>query len=193
MQNVYGLNIHLYAFQLNHDLLHNNEKIRVSITTLPEEKKQHFRINPKYINNINHSFSVNITKKTKKIVFVFRRKNFLRNDPIIASTIITDDEIPKSIGDTNNTELKTIFIFEPLSKIRKENREFGKCYTSKNNINSNRRIVGQMNIQFQLTDPFPEQEYHNKSKKNGHNFKKTGYEKMKNNENIEANAQYNNY
>ena len=47
--NLYGLTIHLLSFQLNDNLIHNNDKIRVSITTIPEEKKQNFIIDPKDI------------------------------------------------------------------------------------------------------------------------------------------------
>lgn len=188
--NVYGLNIHLLAFNLKDNLIHNKEKIRVSITTLPEEKKQHFSINPKDIGHVHHYFTVNVTDKTQKIIFVFRRKNFIQADPIIASTVVKSDQYPKNKDDTSNTDVKTISIFEPLSKIRKENK--GKGFEK--NINNNRKVVGQMSIQFEVTDPFPEAEFHNKGKskvKKGHGSVNNGYAKLDNDENIEDNFIFN--
>lgn len=180
----YGLNIHLLAFQLIPELMNGNDKIRVSITTLPDEKKQHFSITPKNIGNVHHFFTVNISSETIKILFVFRRKNFIQADPIIASTVIKEDQLPKSLNDTNNTEVKSISLLEPIQKIRKENK--GKEEVEKN-INMQRKIVGTMDVQFELTDPFPEEKIHKKvgGKKKGHLSVNKGYAKM--DENADAN------
>lgn len=183
---VYGLNIHLVAFQLSPDLIHKNEKIRVSITTLPEKKKQHFSINPKLIGSTHHFFTVNVTDKTEKILFVFRRKNFIQADPIVASTVVHADQLPKSPDDKNNNDVKNIAILEPIQKIRKENK--GKEAIEKV-VNTHRKIVGQMEIQFELTDAFPESEFHHKEggKKKGHLSTSKGYAKMENDENCDPN------
>lgn len=189
-ENLYGLDIQLCSFKLDDSLIHHNEKIRVSITTIPEEKKQHFTLNPKKMNDVHHFFTINITKNTKRIVFVFRRKKILKNNPIIASTIIQSAEFPKSTNDLSCKEIKTFSIFEPLSKIKKENPQSMNSFFSQRNPNGNRKIVGQMNVQFKLTNPFPDQNINDKNKKNSKKSK--GYEKM-NNENKESNIYYNDY
>lgn len=142
---MYGLNIHLFSFKLFANNVHPNDKIRVSITSIPEENKQAFIIEAKKINDIHHFFTLNITDKTKKIIFVFRKKSIIQNDPIIASTIIHRDEMPISCFDSKNTELKQISIYEPIS---------GK----NNNANflENRQVLGQMQIQMSLQEAFVE-------------------------------------
>lgn len=139
---MHGLNIHLLSFKLYSNSIHPNDKIRVSITTIPEENKQSFVIDMKKINEIHHFFNVNISEKTKKIIVVFRKKSIIQSDPIIASTIIHSNEFPKSCYDSNNTELKQISIYEPI-KNRAELRE-------------NRQALGQMQVQLSLQDAFPD-------------------------------------
>lgn len=140
---MYGLNIYLQSFQLKNNLFNKTDKIRVSITTMPDENKEHFVIEAKKINNIHHFFNVNISKNTTKIIFVFRKKNYLQNDPIIASTIVSINQLPKSATDSSNTEMKNINIYEPLQN----NKNF--CFA-----NQSRRVFGQMQIQFTPTDSF---------------------------------------
>lgn len=142
---MYGLNIHLFSFKLYANNVHPNDKIRVSITSIPEESKQAFIIEAKKINDVHHFFTLNITDKTKKIIFVFRKKSIIQNDPIIASTIIHRDEFPISRSDSQNTELKQIIIYEPIG------------YRANNaNFIENRQILGQMQIQMSLQDSFVE-------------------------------------
>ena len=69
-----GLNIHLLSFLLPNKLIHESDSVRVSVTTIPEENKQHFKIKGKKICSSNHVFSLNITNKTDRIVIVFRKK-----------------------------------------------------------------------------------------------------------------------
>ena len=40
--NTYGLDIHLESFYLNRNIIQANDKVRVSITTIPEENKEAF-------------------------------------------------------------------------------------------------------------------------------------------------------
>lgn len=138
---MYGLNIHLISFRLNSQICNQRDKIRVNITTIPEENKDSFEISAKQIHNAHHFFSVNITDQTKKIIFVFRRKSFLQNDPIIASTIVHSNEFPKSKNKT--TEIKRINLFEPLVNM-----------PGSLNSNENRKIFGQMQIQMTLEETF---------------------------------------
>lgn len=185
-EKVYGLNIYLQAFQLNQDLIHNSEKIRVSITTLPDEKKQHFVINPKKVGNANHNFNVNISNNTCKIIFVFRRKGLLTNDQIIASTCIKREDLPETPNDKSNNKMMIIKIFEPHNQ--KHDCKTGisgvSCHCD---MKENKRILGQMSVQFQLTDPFPEQEYQSCKMRRSSSSSKFKYSKMSNNENMEDN------
>ena len=79
-----GLNIHLKSFKLNPSIINENEKVRVSITTLPDQNKEAFVIEAKQMFCVHHFFTVNVSDKTEKIVFVFRKKGIF-DDPIIAS------------------------------------------------------------------------------------------------------------
>lgn len=184
--NLYGLTIHLLSFQLNDNLIHNNDKIRVSITTIPEEKKQNFIIDPKDIGNAHKYFTVNISDQTKKILFIFRRKSLLQADPIIASTIIRREQFPSM---KSSKESKTITLFEKISKKKKENVED----EIDSNLNKNKKSVGQMNVQLELADPFPEQELNTRSaKRKGRNSFKGGYANLNlNDENMDANICHN--
>lgn len=164
-----GLNIHLKSFKLNPGIINGNDKVRVSITTLPEQNKEAFVIEAKQMFCVHHFFTVNITEKTEKIIFVFRKKGFFE-DPIIASKTISSSELPKS-NENKNTEMKTYEIYEPLQN--EQNRR---------KSNENRRVFGEMKIQFSLTTAFPtfdkKQSKSNYSKVNGYskiNSKKNGY------------------
>ena len=84
---MYGLNIHLKSFKLNPKLASGNDKIRVSITTLPEKNKEAFVTEARQMNFVHHFFTINVTDQTQKIIFVFRKIEFF-DDPIIASTIV---------------------------------------------------------------------------------------------------------
>lgn len=145
---MYGLNIHLHSFDIYSKEIHHNDKIRVSITTVPEEKKQAFIVDADKVNDVHQFFTVNITKQTEKLIVVFRRKSLIRGDPIIASTIIRNEDIPKTRTNCLNAPIKQIAIYEPV---------FG----LKNNDNSvaNRRILGQMKIQLSLEEAFPEEAF----------------------------------
>lgn len=142
---MYGLNIHLISFRLNSQIIGPRDKIRVSITTLPEENKDWFVISANEIHKTEHFFGPNITDKTEKIIFVFRKKSLFQSDPIIASTIVYAKDFPRSKTDEQNSEVKRINIYEPISKTP------GNLYE-----NENRQIYGQMQIQMTLHDPFPD-------------------------------------
>lgn len=136
---MYGLNIHLKSFKLNRKLASGNDKIRVSITTLPEKKKEAFVTEARQMNFVHHFFTINVTDQTQKIIFVFRKIEFF-DDPIIASTILHAEDLPTR--NPTNVGMKTIKIFEPV-----QNED--------NNKNKVRRIFGEMEIQMSLTTAFP--------------------------------------
>ncbi|KAK8854198.1 hypothetical protein M9Y10_016757 [Tritrichomonas musculus] len=154
--NTYGLNINLQSFFLNRSLYKSGDKIRVSITTVPEEIKEAFVVDSDKTSNIHYFFTTNITSQTKKIIFVFRRKSFIYNDPIIASTIVHVNDLPRSATDTNNTEMKQINIYEPVQKTGHS------AYAIQN-----RKIFGQMEIQFMPENAFPSSSFKKNSHSNG--------------------------
>ena len=153
---MYGLNIHLQSFILNRSLIHSGDKIRVSITSVPDEYKEAFVVDCDKSNNVHHFFTINVTNQTKKIIFVFRKKSFINNDPIIASTIVQIKDLPQSDTDTNNTEVKTIDIYEPIQHM--QHSAFAV---------QNRPVYGQMRIQFTPTTAFPPSAFkHGQKKRN---------------------------
>ena len=81
------MNIHLLSFKLPKDVVKDKEEIRVSITTIPEENKEHFSIEGKKMYNANHVFSLNITNNTRKIIMVFRKKTIF-DDPINRKSVV---------------------------------------------------------------------------------------------------------
>lgn len=138
---MYGLKIHLLSFLIDPKIAQGSDQIRVSITTVPEESKEVFMMEAQKLSGSHHFFSINISNQTKKILFVFRKKNFIKNDPIIASTIVHADELP-SPDNKRNSDVKTIKIYEPIGG---QHKNFVDVH--------NRRVFGQMEIKFTITDP----------------------------------------
>ena len=170
--NEIGLNIHLLTFKLPNNLVHDADAIRVSITTMPEERKQHFQIKGKKMYCSNHVFSLNITNKTDRIIMVFRKKSFINSDPIIASTIIYLKDfiqlpIENITSGTKSTDVKILYIFYPLQKqMSEEATEKGQSFLSESEKKAmKRKILGQMEVQLSLTTPYANLNK-NKSKKN---------------------------
>ena len=157
-----GLNIHLLTFKLPEKLVHDSDSIRVSITSFPEENKQHFYVKGKKINTSNHVFSLNITTKTDKIVIVFRKKNAIGEDPIIASATIhlkkfTELPIEQMTSGTKMTDVKILDIYYPLQKQIEEeqSKEQSKEQTNvTTNKHMKRKVLGQMEIQLSFSTPY---------------------------------------
>ena len=122
----------------------HNDKIRVSITTVPDERKEAFVIEANKSNNIHHFFTVNVSNQTQRIIFVFRKVTFFGSNHIMASTVIPMSDLPQSENDKNNTEMKTLKIYEPYQHMNNN------VYAIKN-----RRVFGEMEIQFTPTEKFP--------------------------------------
>lgn len=141
---MYGLSIHLQSFYLNRNLVQSNDKISVSITTVPEENKEAFIVDADKTKNIHHFFTVNISNQTKRIIFVFRKKSLFGSNHIVASTVLPINDLPQSENDKKNTEMKNIKIYEPFQHMN-------------NNVYAiqNRKIFGEMEIQFIPTKVFP--------------------------------------
>lgn len=147
----------MQSIHLNQDVIGSNDKIRVSITTVPEENKQAFVIEAKKVDNMHHFFTVNITDQTKKIIIVFRKKSFILNDPIIASTILHSDQFPNFQDKSKNTEIKLIDIYDPLQHSHQEKSIYS---------NNQRRNLGRMEIQLSLEEAFPVNNNQNSQQRN---------------------------
>ena len=171
-----GLNIHLLTFKLPEKLIHDSDSVRVSITTFPEENKQHFYVKGKKINTSNHVFSLNITNKIDKIVMVFRKKNPLGDDPIIASATIhlkkfTELPIEQITCGTQMTDVKILDIYYPLQKQIQE--EQSKEQTNGiANKNMKRKVLGQMEIQLSFSTPYLNSNKEKTNKKENKNISK---------------------
>lgn len=171
----FGLNIHLLSFTLPRDVMKDKDDIRVSITTMPEESKQHFHLRGKKTNYSNHIFSLNVTNQTKRIIMVFRKKHLFADDPIIASSTIHMSDFskfprnPEELGNgAISTDVKTLNVYYPLQKqIIEENRQ-GKNI-SKYNIK--RKVLGQMQIQLSFTTPYASFSHKKEAKENRHHTK----------------------
>lgn len=137
---MYGLKIHLSSFVLKQNLVQGSDKIRFSISTIPDGSKEIYEMEAKKLFESHHFFSINITNETRKILFVFRKKSFMKNDPIIASTIVLANEFPAP-DNSNNREVKTVKIFEPLQRIKNIYDE------------QNRKVLGSMDIRFEIAQP----------------------------------------
>ena len=153
-----GLNIHLLTFKLPEKLVHDSDSIRVSITSFPEENKQHFYVKGKKINTSNHVFSLNITTKTDKIVIVFRKKNAIGEDPIIASATIhlkkfTEFPIEQMTSGTKMTDVKVLDIYYPLQKQIEEEQSKEQTNVTTNK-HMKRKVLGQMEIQLSFSTPY---------------------------------------
>ena len=171
-----GLNIHLLTFKLPEKLIHDSDSVRVSITTFPEENKQHFYVKGKKINTSNHVFSLNITNKTDKIVMVFRKKNPLGDDPIIASATIhlkkfTELPIEQITCGTQMTDVKILDIYYPLQKQIQEEQSKEQTNGTANK-NMKRKVLGQMEIQLSFSTPYLNSNKEKANKKENKNISK---------------------
>lgn len=165
----FGLNLSLLSFELPKNLVKDSDDIRVSITTLPDENKQAFTISARKIKDPHLTFGVNVTipqetipdgfvsDATEKIIIVFRKKSFFYNDPIIAASLIQAKDFPKNLSVP--ATIKTFDIYEPSRHNEKDKKN--SIYDGNRSKKNNRAIIGRMQVQMSLTDPFHLQELDN--------------------------------
>ena len=156
----YELSIQMSSIQLSREVAKKNETIRVSITTLPERQKQAFHVKAKEFNCFNHTFKVNITKNTEKIIVVFRKKDFFGLEQIIASTIIRSNQFPIFGNETGNeqmpiiSEVNNVNIYEPIQhqteQKKKQNNNYFYEYVRDYNNNETRKVIGNIRVQFMI-------------------------------------------
>lgn len=185
-----GLNIHLLSFTLPKNLIKDKDDVRVSITTMPDETKQHFSLHGKKMNCSNHVFSLNITNQTKHIILVFRKKTLLSDNPIIGSVTIHTKDFPKIPQSVNQlcsglvtTDIKNVNIYYPLQKQMKEMELQSDHYMSQDEMRKQmkRKVLGQMQIQLSFTAP-----YSSVKTDNNKRYKNTNLD-LKNNSQAEKN------
>lgn len=151
-----NLNMQIQSINLSKEIVNDNDSIRVSITTLPDGQKQAHTLEYKKINNIQPSFKIQMNNQTEKIVIVFRKQNIFSSDNIIASTVLHSKDM-HIFKEMINNEHKKVPIYEPIQ---------GKN-NNKQMQNKSRRILGNMEIEFSLSEDFSKQ-YFNKASQNQH-------------------------
>ena len=80
---IFSLTINVQSIELLSAFVSSNDKIRVSITTLPDEQKQAQVYEYKKLKTVQPTFKVEFKETTKKILIVLRKKSYLESDPII--------------------------------------------------------------------------------------------------------------
>lgn len=121
----------MHSFELSKNIIRPKEKIRLSITTLPDGQKQAISFNAKKINEIQPSFNIKLSEHTEKIIIVLRKKSIFGSEPIIASTYM---------------KTKDFTIFNGEMKDKKKIRLFESVHQDK----IKRSIVGHMKIEFTI-------------------------------------------
>lgn len=149
MQNKsHGLDIHLCSYELNKKI-HNHDDINVSVSIIPDGKIQYFYIDGNNFRHNQHSFTVNITDKTEKIVMLFKKRNILIEDSYIGYAYIDKKDFQKK------TEIQEIPIINKFNKnVAKRNK--------KHLQNEDKNVAGHIKVQFEIMDPFPERKNNGK-------------------------------
>lgn len=152
-----GLGIGFISFDLPEQLVRDNDEVRVSVTTIPDDFKQTFVIHANDMSNIQQLLTLNISSITTKLNIVFRRKSLFENDPIIASAAIDADSFPKhkidmeSLKDSGLKEITMLKfdIYEPIQGLNGSLRNTGLAEVQ-------RTVIGHLNVKLFSTDAFPE-------------------------------------
>lgn len=200
-----GLNINFLSSTLPKAIIKDKDKVEISITTLPEKNHQYFSMNWKQLRFIGHTLAINITDLTKKIIVVFRKKNLLTKDQIIASNIIHANDFPdisqrveKQNLEKIKTEVKIMNLFEPIQQKHKSKREKhseffeSQCqYSEIPNDKKNREIIGEMQVQLSFTEKIVESEQeHSRKENNKKNSRKLNDDSNSQNKNFQDLMKY---
>lgn len=143
----------MQTFKLSKAIVRDNDTIRVSVTTIPDEQKQVYSFDAKKMKTVHPFFSVAINDKTEKLLIVVRKKSFSKKDPIIASAVINGGQFPIKLNDQNNMGMKTISLLEPICQQPDDNSK----------SSSKREVVGKIVLQFIITKELSCQKGVNKS------------------------------
>lgn len=131
----------MQSINLSKDIISENDTIRMSITTLPDEQRQVQTINIRELKHKHPVFKIKMNDKIERFIVVFRKKCIFGNDHIIASTIIKTKEI-SIFNEFINNDHKNIIIYEPVQN------------KGKSNHSKNRKIIGSMEVDFTLNEEF---------------------------------------
>ena len=135
-----NLNIKIESLVLSNDIIQPNDIIRICVTTLPDDQTQAYNVGFQKIEEDHHQFSFEVSKLTKKLIVIIRKKSHSKKDPIIASTIIHSDKFLKSSDDKSNINTQNILLYEP----------FPKDLHNQNSILENRKILGNIDLRFSI-------------------------------------------
>lgn len=160
-----NLNINIESIELSNELLSSNDKVRISITTLPDNQKHAEIFDSKKLNFIRPSFKIEYKNTIKKLLIVFRKKNYFDGDPIIATAVIYTENLTNIFKEQKNFDTKKVILYE----------------SSKNQV---RNVVGQIEVNFFITEDLKN------SKMNKKNDKKKYRENMKNNSSTKKENEY---
>ena len=161
--SAYELSIQMSSIQLSRNIVDKHDTVRVSITTIPEQQKQAIHVKGKEMNNFNHTFKVNITNETQRILVIFRKKDFLGYEQIIASTVIPSSQFQPIFNGNEKqrmpivSEVSNVNVYEPLQKsqqrqqTRKNGENLYECICLNNNQGS-RKVLGNIRIQYMLNE-----------------------------------------
>lgn len=141
-KEMFPLNIQLQSIEFIDKIVQDCDSIRVSVTTFPDEQKLNTSFEVKQIRTAFPSFTVNVSDRTEKILIVFRKKYLVQRDPIIASTVITSDDLPKLINGSFDQE-KEFDLLEPRKKATNKENFFGE---------PNRKILGKVDVKMSIAD-----------------------------------------
>ena len=95
------------------------------------------------------SFTVNVSYRTQKILIVFRKKYLVQRDQIIASTVITSDDLSKLTNGSFDQE-KTFDLLEPRKKAANKDNFYGE---------PNRKILGKVDIKMSIVEEMQTPDY----------------------------------
>ena len=139
-----SLNIDVQCIELRSELISVNDKIRVSITTIPDNQKQAQIFEAKKLNFVRPSFKIRFNEATKKILIVIRKKNYFEGDPIIASTTIHTYNISNIFKERNSNDQKRVNLYESI-KNTNNNPQFAQS-------NQTLDIIGHIDINFSVNE-----------------------------------------
>lgn len=115
-----GIKIQVFSITFSENVIRDSDDFRISVTSFPEKNKHYYYFHGNQLVFFDQVFYLNITNDTNEILFVFRKKSFIDNDPIVASAIIHSTEFPKipqNISQLNleksKTDIKVIDLLEP--------------------------------------------------------------------------------
>lgn len=134
-------NLYLTSITFDEEIIDDEEKLLVSVSTIPEEMKDSILINNiSQMKDMKYSLPVTITPETKQAEFIFTKICPMENNPIIGSSVIYSNQFP-TFKDNDKIQIFTFNIYE--------------------HGNTEKKIVGKINVKFILSTPYEPQQLQN--------------------------------